>query len=69
MAEALLSFDDVPVEVLALVGLLFAGAEPPAVALTVRCSSTFFIPAMDLAISLARFLSALDATVPVSIAV
>lgn len=68
IAEALLSLD-LPLGVLALVGLLFGGVELPlALALTVRCSSTFLIPAIDLASSLARFLSALEATVPVSIA-
>jgi hypothetical protein len=73
MAEALLSLEveveDVALGALALVGLLLLLAEPPAVALIVKCSSTFLIPAIDFAISLARFLSALEATVPVSIAV
>ena len=68
IAEALLSLEGVPLGALALVGLLLL-AELPAVALTVRCSSTFLIPDMDFAISLARFLSALEETVPVSIAV
>ena len=68
IAEALLSLED-PEEVLALVGLLLPGVElPPALALMVRCSSTFLIPAMDFASSFARFLSAFEATVPVSIA-
>jgi len=67
--EALFSLEDVTVGALAVVGLLLLLAEPPAVALTVRCSSTFFIPAMDFAISLARFLSAFEVTVPVSMAV
>lgn len=69
IAEALLSLEDVAVEVLALVGLLLPGVElPPALALMVRCSSTFLIPAKDFANSFARFLSAFEATVPVSIA-
>jgi len=68
IAEALDSLEELG-GVLAVVGLLLPLAEPPALALTVRCSSTFFIPAMDFAISLARFLSALDATVPVRMAV
>ena len=68
IAEALLSFED-PEEMLALVGLLLPGVElPPALALMVRCSSTFLIPAMDFATSFARFLSAFEETVPVSIA-
>jgi hypothetical protein len=68
IAEALLPLEDVLLGALALVGLLLL-AELPAAALTVRCSSTFLIPDMDFAISLARFLSALEETVPVSIAV
>ena len=69
MAEALLSLEVVPLEVPTVVGLLLPVVEPPpAVAFTVRCSSTFLIPATDFAISLARFLSALDATLPVSMA-
>jgi len=68
IAEALLSLD-VPLDVLALVGLLLGGVELPlALALTVKCSSTFFTPATDFASSFARFLSAFEATVPVSIA-
>lgn len=70
IAEALLSLEVVPLELLAVVGLLLPVVEPPpAVALTERCSSTFLTPATDFAISLARFLSAFDATLPVSIAV
>jgi len=70
IAEASLTLEDVPLGALAVVGLLLPVVDPPpAVAFTVRCSSTFLIPATDFAISLARFLSALDTTVPVSIAV
>jgi hypothetical protein len=54
--------------VLAFVGLLLL-AEVPALVLMVNCSFTCFTPAIDFAISLARFLSAFDATVPVSMAV
>ena len=69
IAEALLSLENVPPEVLALVGLLLPGVVlPPALAIMVRCSSNFLIPAMDFATSFARFLSAFEATVPVSIA-
>ena len=54
--------------VLALVGLLLL-ADVPALVLMVNCSFTCFTPLIDFAISLARFLSAFDATVPVSMAV
>jgi hypothetical protein len=54
---------------LAFAGLLLLLVEVPVLAFTVNCSFTCFTPLRDLAISLARFLSALLATVPVSVAV
>ena len=55
----------------AFVGLLSLAlfVEPPVLGFTVNCSFTCFTPAIDLAISLARFLSALAATDPVIVAV
>jgi len=69
IAEALLSFSNEDVPVLAVVGLLLLFGESSAAPFIVSCSSTFFIPAIDFAVSLARFLSAFDATEPVSTAV
>jgi hypothetical protein len=66
--DVLLSLVDAAA-VLALVGLLLPLVVVPAFALMLNCSLTCFTPLRDLAISLARFLSALLATVPVSVAV
>jgi hypothetical protein len=49
--------------------LLLLVVDFPALVLTVNCSFTCFTPAMDLAISFARFLSAFEGTVPVTMAV
>jgi hypothetical protein len=49
--------------------LLLLVVDLPALVLTVNCSFTCFTPAIDFAISFARFLSAFEATLPVIIAV
>jgi hypothetical protein len=49
--------------------LLLLVVDLPALALTVNCSFTCFTPAIDFAMSFARFLSAFEATVPVIMAV
>lgn len=68
--EALVLSPAVLVPVLASVwSLLLLVVDLPALVLTVSCSFTCFTPAMDFAVSFARFLSAFEATVPVIMAV
>jgi len=67
-ADALLVPEVEDAALLAFVGLLLL-LVVPALEFTCNCSLTCLMPVIDFAISLARFLSALFATVPVSIAV
>ena len=69
-ADAVVLSDELLV-LLAFVGLLLPWSDdlPPALAFTVSCSLTCLTPVRDFASSRARFLSAFEATVPVSIAV
>ena len=69
-AEAVVLCVDAPAELLASVGLLLPPPDDfPALAFTVSSSFTCLTPAMDFAMSRARFLSAFEATLPVSMAV
>jgi len=68
-ADALV-FSAADVPLLALVGwLLLLAFGVPALVLMFSCSFTCFTPAMDFAVSFARFLSAFEVTVPVMVTV